>query len=180
MAFSQGGNQPVAPFLPGSLIGTRLGFSGQRRASDPFSPASVSRSSSSTPTTHNRSPESQQWQGASGVAAAKANMVGFNSAPGSPQGIASNQALGYLRTASLPHVPTQLAAGMLPLLETPATSNHRKLWPVMTCYPCLSVHMMLCSAFTPVSIRTLTHSLTRLLINLCPFHPVTQLLYTQQ
>ena len=135
MAFSaQAGSQPVLPFLHGSLIGPRLGFSGHRRASDPFSASSASRSSSSTPTTaHNRSPESQQWQSPFAVTAAKATMAGIKSAADASQGIASNQALGYLRTASLPHVPTQpqLAAGLLQHEQTPAMSNPRKLLPVM-------------------------------------------------
>ncbi len=134
MAFSaQGCSQPVSPFLPGSLIGARLGFSGHRRASDPFSASSVSRSSSSTPTAHNRSPESQQWQSPLSVTAAKATIAGIKSAADASQGIACNQALGYLRTASLPHVPTQpqLAAGLMQHMETPAMSNPRKLLPVM-------------------------------------------------
>ena len=59
-------------------------------------------------------------------------MAGMKTAADASQGFASNQALAYLRTASLPHVPTQpqLAAGLMHV-ETPAMSNPRKLLPVM-------------------------------------------------
>lgn len=133
MAFSaQGGSQSAFPFLPGSLIGARLGFSGHRRASDPFTASLASRPSSSSPTAHSRSPETQQWQSPFGVTAAKTTMAGMKTAADASQGFASNQALAYLRTASLPHVPTQpqLAAGLMHV-ETPAMSNPRKLLPVM-------------------------------------------------
>ena len=129
MAFSPGGGQPITPFLPGSLISARLGFTGQRRASDPFNPPSVSRSSSSTPTTQVKTPESLQGQSISTLNATKAITTGIKSSLDSTQGIASNQALDYLRTASLPHVPTQpqLALGLLQQFQTPAMSNPREL-----------------------------------------------------
>ena len=59
---------------------------------------------------------------------AKVNMAGVRSSADATQGIASQQALGYLRTASLPHVPTQLplAAGLLQQMETPAMANPRE------------------------------------------------------
>ena len=128
MAFTGGGNQPVAPMLPGSLINARLGFTGQRRASDPFSPSSVSRSSSSTLTLQNKSPESQAWPSISSLTAGKTVLSGLKAVPDVSQGIASNQALGYLRTASLPHVPPQdqVAPGVTQQTETHAMSNPRK------------------------------------------------------
>ena len=112
MAFAggPGGGQPVSPMLPGTLINARLVFTGQRRASDPFSPSSVSRSSSSTPTVQNRSPESQAWPSISSLAGAKASLAGFKVAADSAlsQGIGSNQTLAY-PMASLPHYPTHPA-----------------------------------------------------------------------
>ena len=124
MAFAPGGSQPPSPFLPGSLISTRLGFHGQRRASDPFSPSSGSRSSSSTHTGQTKSPE---YSSLASMMAAKIDMAGVRMSADATQGIASHQALGYLRTASLPHVPTQaLAPGLMQQVETPAMANPRK------------------------------------------------------
>lgn len=122
MAFSPNGSQPPSPFLPGSLIGARLGLHMQRRASDPFSPSSGSMSSSSTHTVQGKSPEHQSL---ASMMAAKINMAGVKTSADATQGIASQQALGYLRTASLPHVPTQplLASGFLQQVETPAMTN---------------------------------------------------------
>lgn len=123
MAFAPGGSPPPNPFLPGSLIGARLGFH-NRRASDPFS-CSGSRSSSST--IPGKNPESQSL---AGMMAAKSNMGGVRSSADLTMGPASSYAsvLGYLRTASLPHVPTQpaLVPGLSQQTETPAMANPRE------------------------------------------------------
>ena len=134
MAFSSGGSQPPSPFLPGSLIGARLGCH-NRRASDPFS-CSGSRSSSSTHTIPGKNPESQSL---AGMLAAKSNRGGVRSSADLTAGpaLSSASVLGYLRTASLPHVPTQpsLVPGMSQQTETPAMANPResKQWVALTC-----------------------------------------------
>ena len=121
MAF---GSQPPSPFLPGSLINARLGFS-SRRASDPFS-GSGSRSSSSTHTGPGRNAESQSL---AGMVTAKSNMGGVKSSADLPMGpTLSASGLGYLRTASLPHVFTQqsLDPSLSQQTETPAMANPRE------------------------------------------------------
>ncbi|KAL3161919.1 hypothetical protein ABBQ38_009004 [Trebouxia sp. C0009 RCD-2024] len=124
MAFSPEGTQPLTPFLPGSLVDARLGFH-MCKASDPFS-GSGSRSSSST---HTGPGKSSDPQSLASLTPAKSNTgaprpsadvaLGAASSPGS--------ALGYLRTASLPHVPTQplLAPGLSQQSETPAMAHPR-------------------------------------------------------
>ena len=134
MAFSSGGSQPPSPFLPGSLIGARLGFH-NRRASDPFS-GSGSRSSSSSHTVPGRNPEPQSL---SGIVAAKSNRGGVKSSADLAMGpaLSSASVLGYLRTASLPHVPTQpsLVPSLSQHTETPAMANPREStqWLALAC-----------------------------------------------
>ena len=130
MAFNPGGIPN--PLLPAHLIPARLHGSHQRRASDPFNPTLYSRSNSSTPTAQANPPDTEQWQSMADLmrtgaaAAAGARVAGEPSA-----GLAGAQSLdsmGYLRTASLPHVPTQplTAIGLIPPVETPAMTNPRE------------------------------------------------------
>jgi len=129
MAFSPEGSQPQAPFLPGSLVDARLGFH-MCKASEPFS-GSGSRSSSST---HTGPGKSSDPQSLASLTPAKSNTGGLLR-PSAELGLGAasspGSALGYLRTSSLPHVPTHplLAPGLSPQSETPAMANPRECPP---------------------------------------------------
>ena len=133
VAFNPGGIPN--PLLPGHLIPARLhGHHHQRRASDPFNPKS--RSSSTTPTIQSTTADAEQWQSMADLmrsnasTTAAANAAHLNAAL---LGAQSLDSMAYLRTASLPHVPTQpltavglTASGVIPPAETPAMANPRE------------------------------------------------------
>lgn len=131
MAFSPEGAHPLTPFLPGSLVDARLGFH-MCKASDPFS-GSGSRSSSSTHTGPGKSPDHRSQ---ASLTAAKSNTGSLRPSADVALGAASppGSALGYLRTASLPQVPTQalLPPAVSQQSEPPAAASPRESPPVRT------------------------------------------------
>lgn len=131
MAFNPGGIPN--PLLPAHLIPARLHGSHQRRASDPFNPTLYSRANSSTPTAQPNPPDTEQWQSMADLmrtsaAAAAASARPDGEANAGLIGAQSLDSMAYLRTASLPHVPTQplTATGLIPPVETPAMTNPRE------------------------------------------------------
>lgn len=136
VAFNSGGS--ANPVLPPHLIPARMhGFWSQRRASDPFN-STNSRSSSTTPTTQHQSGETEPWQSMADLMRTSASVTAGAAGATRPAAelhaaLTDGQSIdNYLRTASLPHVPTQplIVNGLKPPAETPAMANPRK-WAVL-------------------------------------------------